>query len=371
MSKRSFRAALVVFAVTVVTLVVVALWVYGYAKAYPDRPLQKPGRSVKLVIPHGSNFSKVLGLLEQHNVVPSPLAFRIFANVKGKASKIRAGKYTIDTSWTPAKLLEILVKGVPAPSVKVTIPPGKTMLEVAQILADKKIVTSAAALIKLMYDRPFLRRLGVPSKTIEGFLFPDTYKLKAPTHPKEVLRRLFLAHRRVYYALAAKYSGALKRLRTSFGWGHKEIVTLASIVEKETGKKHERPRIASVFLNRLRLPGFNPKVLQTDPTIIYGCTVPLEKSDACKKFNGRIRTIHLRDRDNAWNTYTHSGLPPTPISNPGKAAIEAVFKPERSRYLYFVSRNDGTHYFSATKALHERAVDFYQRNRGPKPPPQP
>jgi UPF0755 protein len=136
---------------------------------------------------------------------------------------------------------------------------------------------------------------------------------------------------------------------------------MASIVEKETGQPVERPRIASVFLNRLRFGSFQPKLLQTDPTIIYGCTVPTEKSAACEQFEGRIRRIHLQDQDNVYNTYTHEGLPPGPISNPGRAALEAVLAPEKSRYLYFVARNDGTHQFSKTRKEHEAAVDKYIR----------
>ena len=132
---------------------------------------------------------------------------------------------------------------------------------------------------------------------------------------------------------------------------------MASLVEKETAQPAERPRIAGVFLNRLKLPTFVPHRLETDPTIVYGCTVPVKKSAACKKFEGRIRKMHLTDEDNPYNTYTHEGLPPGPISNPGRAALEAVLKPDATPYLYFVSKNDGTHYFSKTRAEHEAAVE--------------
>jgi UPF0755 protein len=152
-----------------------------------------------------------------------------------------------------------------------------------------------------------------------------------------------------------------KELEDQLGWGDHEIVVLASIVEKETGARHERPLIAGVFLNRLRFPSFSPKLLQTDPTIVYGCVVPTDKSAACQKFEGRIRTIHLRDKDNPYSTYAHEGLPPGPISNPGRDALEAVLSPKKSRFLYFVARNDGTHQFSKSVAEHEKAVDLYQR----------
>jgi UPF0755 protein len=167
----------------------------------------------------------------------------------------------------------------------------------------------------------------------------------------------------VYYALVARHREAIAKLRKKLRWGHHEIVTMASIVEKETGQPHERPLIAGVFLNRLTFGSFYPKLLQTDPTIIYGCTVPEWRSPACRKFKGRIRRIQLTDEQNPYNTYTHSGLPPGPIANPGRASLEAVLAPKKSRFLYFVSKNDGTHHFSRTEEEHERAVDKYQRGK--------
>jgi UPF0755 protein len=168
-------------------------------------------------------------------------------------------------------------------------------------------------------------------------------------------------HRQVFADLERRYRDGLHSLEKGLEWGPHEIVVLASIVEKETGAKHERPLIAGVFLNRLRFSSFQPKLLQTDPTIVYGCTVPEEKSAACQKFEGRIRRIHLDDKDNPYSTYAHEGLPPGPISNPGRAALEAVLAPKKSRFLYFVARNDGTHEFSKTVAEHERWVDVFQR----------
>ena len=188
---------------------------------------------------------------------------------------------------------------------------------------------------------------------------------------ERVLEAMYRRHRRVYYRLGAKHSGAVKHLRKQLGWGRLEIVTMASIVEKETGKKHERPLIAGVFLNRLLFGHFQPKLLQTDPTIVYGCTVPLRKSPACLQFRGRIRRIHLNDAENRYNTYQHAKLPPGPIANPGHAALRAVIRPTTSKYLFFVSKNDGSHYFSKTFAEHDRMVTKYQRRRRPRPRPRP
>lgn len=354
------RQALVIFTGTVVFFLVGALGTLHYVKGFPERPAESPGRAVTLEIRRGMVFPRIVELLEQKNLVSNGLAFRLYANYRRLENRIRAGTYRLNTAITPRVLLNTLVHGVAAPTVTVTIPEGKNMLDVAGILAAAG-VASREALIERMRDRRFLRRIGVPADSMEGFLFPDTYSLKAHSPSADVLRALYRRHQKVFYALRHEYPKRTRWLRRRMGWDHFEIVTLASIVEKETGQAQERPLIAGVFLNRLLFGSFRPKLLQTDPTIIYGCTVPLERSAACKKFEGRIRRIHLDDPDNPYNTYVHQGLPPGPIANPGRAALKAVFEPKKSRYLYFVSRNDGTHEFSQTRADHERAVDRYQR----------
>lgn len=361
MSVRTMRAAWVVFLISVAAGIIAGWLLWRYAVAYPDRPLSA-GEQVTVEIPRGTAFPGVVKRLHAGGLIGNQAAFRIFANYKGVANKVRAGTYKLERTLTPRKLLEILVHGVPAPTVKVTIPEGKNMLEVAAILAAAKIAPEKA-LIKQMRNRILLRRVGVSGPTAEGFLFPDTYKLKAPTPAREVVEKLIRRHRGVYFALRKKHIKGYTKLKKKLRWGHVEIVTMASIVEKETGQPHERPLIAGVFLNRLLFGSFYPKLLQTDPTIIYGCTVPEVKSKACRTFKGRIRRKHLTDQDNPYNTYTHTKLPPGPIANPGRAALSAVLAPKKSRYLYFVSKNDGTHYFSRNVAEHEKAVDKYQRGK--------
>ncbi|MCC6747377.1 MAG: endolytic transglycosylase MltG [Deltaproteobacteria bacterium] len=363
MSVRAMRRAWLVFGLTALLLAVGAYVAYRYALRFQDRPAESPGRRVKFTIGKGLAFPEVVRILQDQGLVSSAAAFRFYANYKGQASKIRHGDYELSTSITPRQLLSVLVTGVAAPQVTVLIPEGKNMLEVAELL-DRAQVASREGLLRQMRDPQLLRRLGISGDTMEGYLFPDTYKMKAHSPPREVLEKLFARHKRVYYQLCAAHPAQLKALRKRLGWGQREIVIMASIVEKETGQAGERPLIAGVFLNRLTLPGFSPKLLQTDPTIVYGCTVPDEKSEACRKFEGRIRRIHLDDKENVYNTYKHLGLPPGPIANPGRAALEAVFAPKKSRYLYFVSKNDGTHHFSATRSEHEAAVNRYQRGGG-------
>ena len=229
-------------------------------------------------------------------------------------------------------------------------------------ILDEAGVSNRDDLVRLMRDPATAEKLGVPGKTLEGYLFPDTYKLRPGTPALKVLTMLVRRTQAVVAELRSKYPSDVEKLAKQFKFGDREIVLMASLVEKETARPEERPRIAGVFYNRLRLPTFVPHLLQTDPTIVYGCTVPIEKSAACQKFEGRIRRIHLDDKDNPYSTYAHEGLPPGPISNPGRDALLAAIKPDTTPYLYFVSKNDGTHYFSKTVAEHEAAVTKYQRN---------
>jgi UPF0755 protein len=170
-------------------------------------------------------------------------------------------------------------------------------------------------------------------------------------------------HRVVWDRIRRKKAKALKKLQKKLGWSDRDVLIMASIVEKEAVVGSERPRIAQVFINRLVSPSFKPHRLDTDPTIRYGCMVPLEKSRACQKWDPskRLRRAQLDDKDNPYNTYQHEGLPPGPICSPGAASLAATVEPDGSNYFYFVSKNDGTHAFSRTRKEHERMVDKYQR----------
>jgi len=254
--------------------------------------------------------------------------------------------------------------------VAVTVPEGKNVLEVIDIL-DAAGVAPKAELLAQAMDPAFARSLELPSPTLEGYLFPDTYHLRPHMPAQRALVALVRRHRQVFDELRAANPSGMAMLRNKLGFDDARVVTLASIVEKETGQPEERPRIAQVFINRLSKPNYRPKLLQTDPTIVYGCTVaPVflgKASPACTQWDGRIRRIQLDDQANLYNTYTHEGLPPGPIANPGRAALAAVMRPDGSPYLYFVSKNDTTHQFSTTLAEHEAAVVKYQRGGKPLP----
>ncbi|MFP6655393.1 MAG: endolytic transglycosylase MltG, partial [Myxococcota bacterium] len=193
--------------------------------------------------------------------------------------------------------------------------------------------------LAVVFDPEIPSRFGVEGPSLEGYLFPDTYRFAKSLPPERIARTMVRNFLSVYSELPSSQNQRTLSMR--------EQVTLASIVEKETGAAIERPLIAAVFLNRLRL-GMR---LETDPTVIYGID----------GFNGNLRRRHLMDRNNPYNTYWIKGLPPGPIASPGRESLRAIREPADTSFLYFVSRNDGSHAFSKTYKEHERAVDRYQR----------
>lgn len=362
-SRRASRWALILI-VSMLGFAVYSAWA-GWQRlaTYPDRPGVGSSDVITVTIPAGASFPQVLELLQEHGVVPPEDArvFKLFVLHRGAAQKTTAGKHYFRGDMSPTEILEELQRRQPVKERRVTIPEGLHSVQIATLLSDAGLGGGRDKLLAAMRDPELLRRLELPAASAEGYLFPDTYQFSTEASATQIVERLITRHQQVYAEIRRTHHEGAQALGTDLGWGDHQIVIMASLIEKETGQAAERPRIASVFLNRLRFTTFQPKLLQTDPTIIYGCTVPEQKSEACKQFEGRIRRIHLRDVDNPYNTYTHEGLPPGPISNPGRAALEAVLAPERTRYLYFVARNDGTHQFSKTVQEHDAAVDKYIR----------
>lgn len=362
------------WAAVIVALVVGSfLAVVGYftfaALRYPDRPGPAGGPSnLKVVIAKGMSLAEISRMLGERGLVYHPEWFRFYANERGVAQRIRAGAYTLSANMTPRQILDVLLSGAREPEVPVTIPEGKHMLDVARLLEESGICKASEA-ERLMRDSNYALSLGITGPTLEGYLYPDTYRFPPGVPCSRVLPVLVKRSQRVLGELKAQYFERLRILNRQYHFGDREIVVMASLVEKETARAEERPRIAGVFLNRLHLPTFKPHRLETDPTIIYGCTVPAQRSPACQQFTGRIRRIHLDDVDNPYNTYTHEGLPPGPICNPGRAALAAVLNPDATPFLYFVSKNDGSHQFSVTFEEHNAAVNKYQRQKPPTPQP--
>jgi UPF0755 protein len=362
MGRKSFRWALATVVGSIVVLALLGLWAGREVLSYPAQRHAGKGQAVAIEIPAGANLTRVAALLAKQGVIERPTWFRVYAMHRGLTNKVRAGKYELRDDLTPEQVLDTLVKGVQEQTVAVTIPEGRHMREVFA-LVEAAGVAEAGELEKVARDPIWLRDHGIAGDTAEGYLFPDTYRFKIPTAPAVVLNTLVEEHQRVYRDLRVKYAKRLAKLQKDLAWGDREVVVMASIVEKETGDPSERPRVASVFFNRLLSPRFTSHRLETDPTIRYGCTMPLEKSAACREWDkaGRLFRKQLDDKDNPYNTYQHAGLPPGPISNPGRASLEATMNPEQTDYLYFVAKDERTHVFSKTYEEHTKWVDKYQR----------
>jgi len=247
----------------------------------------------------------------------------------------------------------------------VTIPEGWTIFDTARRLQTMHVCTVAAWLAAARSPE-LLRELHLTGESAEGFLFPATYDLAPDSDATDVVRRMKAEFDRRYDAIVGRHAAGLLDLESSLGWGTREVVTLASMVEKEAVVDDERATIASVFLNRLRDPAFSAtsgKVLQCDPTAGYGCLVHPERAPSCLAYSGKITHDLLADAANLYNTYKHDGLPPGPIGNPGAKSLEAVLAPGTTHYFYFVARGEGRHTFSETYAAHAAAV------RGPPKSP--
>lgn len=360
--RRPFYIALGIVVGSIVFMLAVA-GVFAYrALVYPDNRHGGFGRTVEVEIKSGMTFPQIATMLAEKRVLDRPTWFRIYAMWEGVTTNVKTGKYLLRDNLTPAELLRLLVAGVKEVTVKVTLPEGMHMLEYFKIIAAAR-VASVKELELVARDSQFLAQHAIVGDSVEGYLFPDTYQFRVPEKPRVVLERLIARHQEVWNDVLAKHAHEVANVKDLLKWSDRDILTMASIVEKEAADPAERPRIAQVFLNRLTSPAFTSRRLETDPTIRYGCEVPLQKSRACQKWNqqDRLYTAQLRDVDNPYNTYEHAGLPPGPISNPGRRSIEAVLTPDGSDYLYFVAKDARSHVFSKSYAEHKRNVDKYQR----------
>ncbi len=372
MSKRSFRTALAVVIGSLVLVAAIVIYLVMQALSYPEEAHAGTGKEVEVEIKTGMNFPSVASTLADRGVIEKPTWFRLYAMWEGKTTEVKPGKYLLKDNLPPKAVLEVITKGIKEVTVRVTLPEGKSMLEFFALIEQAQIA-KATELEALARDKTFLAKFAIAGDTVEGYLFPDTYQFRINERPQVVLTRLISRHQEVWNQLTTKHPKDTAKLKDKMGWSDRDILTMASIVEKEAIDAAERPRIAQVFINRLSSSSFKPKKLQTDPTIRYGCLVPLQKSAACIAWNepcvkagkepgcDRLRRAQLDDKDNPYNTYAHEGLPPGPIANPGKASIEATLSPDGSDYFFFVATSKGsrTHAFAKTVEEHERNVKKY------------
>lgn len=306
------------------------------------------------------SVDRLAARLAREGVVERPRVFAIYARLLGADERLRDGEVLVTDDMTPRDVLQRIATGFGSAQVRVMVPEGFHRFAVAARL-DRWGVCDAADFLAASEDRELLDELGIEGPSAEGYLFPDTYVFSEDLDGEEVVRRFVdNYHRRVDPILEANEEG-LRELSRTLGWGPHQALILASVVEKEAAQADERPTIARVFINRLRDPAFQPKRLQADPTVSYGCLTAPEAAPSCAGFERQITRPMLQDRANLYNTYRHEGLPPGPICNPGLDSIRAVLVGEVNDYLYFVARGQGRHTFSSTLEEHNEAVARYRR----------
>lgn len=304
---------------------------------------ETPGQSVVIDIEPGMTLAQVAALLEKERVVTDSQRFQLLARWEDKGRSLQAGRFLLNTGWTPAKVLDMLASGR-SMLYRLTLREGLPWWSVAEIL-EKEGFCKAEDFAKVIRDPAFLQHWSIPFDSAEGFLFPETYLLPHPRQMDMEAARS-VANRLVesFWKEADKLWPAGRPAPSDL----KRLVTLASIVEKETSVPEERARVAGVYSNRLRIR----MLLQADPTVIYGLG---------PEFKGRLLYKHLEDEKNPYNTYRLPGLPLGPICSFGSAALKAAIEPEQHKFLYFVATGKGReHKFSKTLSEHNRAVQEYR-----------
>ena len=329
------KTALLTLAAATVAAGAAASVLYFYATS--ELPIRNT--PVQFSIASGSSLKGAARQLAGAGVVRHPMALVLLGRILNRAGAIKAGSYEFEPGLTPYTLLQKITRG-DVTLMAITFPEGSTFRQWRRVLDQHPKLKHQTT---EWQETQILKVLSIDEKSAEGLFFPDTYHVSEGTSDLVVLRR---AHKLMQRLLADHWPSRASGLPVTTPY---EALILASIVEKETGRIEDRPMVAAVFVNRLR----KGMLLQADPTVIYGLG---------ESFDGNLRRRDL-DEDTPYNTYTRTGLPPTPIAMPGLASLVAVLNPPDSDVLYFVSRGDGTSHFSRTLPEHDRAVTKYQRSR--------
>ena len=346
--RKALRRALFVLVASAIVLAAVSVKLYADLKAFREAPFGSDAEKI-VEVPAGSSPRQAVRLLVRAGALSDEgLAWRYVRWMKRDRRAIKAGEYSFTGLLRPDDVLEKLYRG-DVKKYQFTVPEGLRMEEIAKIVEEAGL-GRVAELLPLMRDPAFARELGVPSANLEGYLFPDTYTFTRNPPPRTVLTAMVTR-------LKEEWRKADAQRLPGITLDEAQAVTLASIVEKETGQPDERARISCVFHNRLR----RGMRLQTDPTVMYATMLRtgrwsqnISRSD--------LEAVH------PYNTYTMAGLPPGPIASPGAAALRAAVHPADCQDLFFVSRNDGTHVFCPDLRCHKAAVqkwqvEFWRRRR--------
>jgi UPF0755 protein len=298
------------------------------------------GKTAKIVdFKEGYPLKKIAEELARSRVISSEGLFILYARIKGAEGRIKAGTYLLNDGMTPHVILHKLLTG-DVYIRRFAVPEGYSIYQLA-VMLERRGFFSRDAFLDQCTNHSLLSELGIKASSVEGYLYPCTYEIKPRATAADLIREMVAQFRKHY---SREFAAKAKAMRMS----PREVLTLASMVEKEAMTSREKPLIASVFLNRLK----KNMPLQSDPTAVY----------KVRAFAGKISKEDIM-RGSPYNTYRVNGLPPGPIGNPGSDAIKAVLNPASTKYLYFVAKMDGTHYFSTTLEEHNKAVQKYLKTR--------
>ncbi|NOZ87515.1 MAG: endolytic transglycosylase MltG [Deltaproteobacteria bacterium] len=333
------KKTLIIFLLAILVSAMAASIVYLKFRSFAETPLS-PGSTneIVFVVKPGTLPSHVATDLAGKGLVKSRTWMKLLMRFNGRGKAIKSGEYSLSPSMSPEEILRKLVKGGVV-TYKVTIPEGYRAKEIASLL-EKSGLARADRFLAVVLDKKSAAKFGIQgAPNLEGYLFPDTYRFAKGLAVSSIVSAMVDRFKKEW---TRDYDKRAKEL----GMTMNQVVTLASIIEKETGDPRERPMISAVFHSRLK-KGWK---LQSDPTVIYGI----------RNYNGNITRKDLLT-DHPYNTYTRQGLPPGPIASPGGDAIRAALYPAKVPYMFFVSRNNGTHVFSVTLQEHNKAVEKWQR----------
>ena len=334
MSLHPGKLSLILFALIGIPLLCLAVWLQSFISTAVT-----PAMPQVVEIKSGSSFSRVAKQLQQSGVISETRRFTLLARWRNATGQIHAGEYLFESSARPDDILARLTAG-DIRKFQVTIPEGFNLQEIAARL-EKTGIGTAGGFLSLCNDAGFMSDLGITATSLEGYLFPETYSYTSSTTPSQLLAAMVAQ-------LHMQLTDELLESAADLDLDRHQLLTLASIIQKEAGNVMEMPLISAVFHNRLKrgIP------LQADPTVIYGIA----------GFDGNLTRKQL-ETPTPYNTYRKRGLPPGPIASPGQSALHAAANPAVSKDLYFVARGDGTHEFNATLQGHNRAVRRYQLRR--------
>jgi UPF0755 protein len=321
---------------------------------FPHSRQAQVKRDFVVELPSPVSLESLTARLVEERVISRPSAFRIYARLMGADEQLRSGWVALNRGLSVRELLPRIARGFGSSKVSVLLPEGFTHFDAATRLS-RFGVAPQAQLLSAMSDPALLAKLQIPGESVEGYLFPAVYDFPQESDAQVVVSRMVRVFRErtqgLYDAYALAHDGA------PFSLTPHQLLTLASIVEREAQIPDERPIIAGVFMNRLTDPTFRPKRLQADPTVAYGCLVARDRVPSCAEFDGRrITPSMVRDAANPYSTYRHDGLPPGPICNPGLEALRASLQPATHDYFYFVTKGGGRHAFSHSLDDHNARV---------------